>query len=113
MLMVESFLPPQNSTVDLLCYSLLVLPSGVRDEDVDLFGGHHPADHSSLEVALSNVLNSTLTHTHLLEGSYALSQSLVCGCTSVREAGSADVLGSDDSGLLYYRGWGRGCWKDG
>lgn len=59
--MVESFLPAQNSTVDLLRYSLLVLPSGVRDEDVDLFGGHHPADHSSLEVALSDVLNSTLT----------------------------------------------------
>lgn len=112
--MVESFLPPQNSTIDLLRYLLLVVPSGVRDEDVDLFGGHHPADHSSLEVALSEVLNSTLTHTDLLEGSYALSQSLVCGCTCVREAGSADVVwGSKDSGLLYYRGWGRGCREDG
>lgn len=111
--MVESFLPPQNSTIDVLHYSLLALPSGVRDEDVDLFGGHHPADHSSLEVALSEVLKSTLTHTNLLEGSYALRQSLVCGCTCVREAGSADVWGSKESGLLYYRGWGRGFREDG
>lgn len=102
---------PRNSTVHVLGSSLLVPPSGVSAEDVDTFGGHYPVDRSSLDVALPAVLNSTFTCTNVLEGSYTLSESLVRGCTSGGEAGSAGViLGRDDPASV--RRWAGGRWED-
>lgn len=103
MFLVERF-PPPHRTPRFIYFVIYYLfnsplpPSGVRDEEVAVFGGHHSADHNFHEVAPSQAWNSAFTYTDLLEAAYALSQSLICGCSSMREAGSAGViLGSGDS----------------